>query len=491
MAISFAQISLSSRLPGFEVEFDNSHAVKGLALDATRVVMFAQKLPSGTAPTNVPTRLLAADHGVKLGGRGSMLAAMARAFRRASDMLDVWVVALEDNPAGTKAAAGIAVAGPATSASTRTVWIGGNRVQWSVTIGATAAQVAEGLAAAINANLDLAFTAAVDGASIAKVNLTARHKGAAFNGLDIRLGYYQGDIPDDGLTFTITPFSGGAGNPDLVAGMTALGDAQYHHVANPYTDGANLAAVVEEFTNRWSAGQQIEGQVWTAHAGDHAALTTLGNSLNAFPLSIMPTYGSPTPAYEVAAIYCAVAASSIDIDPARPLQTLTLKGMMAPTEKDRFDKLERNLLLWDGISTFVVTSSGLCQIERAITTYQVNDWGLNDPSYLDVETPATLSVLRRTWRARQAQKFPRHKLADDGTNFGVGQAIVTPSILKAENIALAREWEQRGWVENVDAFKAALVVERNADDRCRADHLLQPDLVNQYRKGAALIQFIV
>ena len=78
-----------------------------------------------------------------------------------------------------------------------------------------------------------------------------------------------------------------------------------------------------------------------------------------------------------------------------------------------------------------------------------------------------------------------------GTNFGVGQAIVTPSILKAENIALARDWEQRGWEENVDAFKAALVVERNADDRCRADHLLQPDLVNQYRKGAALIQFIV
>lgn len=491
MAISFAQISLSSRLPGFEVEFDNSNAVKGLALDTTRVVMFAQKLPTGTAPANTPTRALAADHGVELGGRGSMLAAMVRAFRKASDMLDLWVVALDDNAAGTKATASITITGPAASASTRSLWIGGQRIQWAVAIGSSATQIAADLVAAINANLDLVVTATIDGTVASQVNLTARHKGEAFNGLDLRMGYYQGDIPADGLTFTIVAFAGGTGNPDLVSGMTALGDTQYHHAVLPYTDGANLAAVTAEFTDRWSAGQQIEGQVWSAHAGNHAALTTLGNGLNAFCLSILPCYASPSPAYEVAAIYGAVCAASIDIDPARPVQTLTLKGMMAPAEKDRFDKLERNLLLWDGISTFTVTSSGLCQIERAITTYQVNDWGLNDPSYLDVETPATLSVLRRTWRARQAQKFPRHKLADDGTNFGVGQAIVTPSILKAENIALARDWEERGWVENVDAFKAALVVERNADDQCRADHLLTPDLVNQYRKGAALIQFIV
>lgn len=108
------------------------------------------------------------------------------------------------------------------------------------------------------------------------------------------------------------------------------------------------------------------------------------------------------------------AAASIDIDPARPLQTLHLTGVLAPAEKERFDKLERNLLLWDGISTFTVDQSGRCMIERAVTTYQTN------------------------------------------------------SCLKAENIALAREWEERGWVENVDAFKAALVVERNRDDQSRA-----------------------
>lgn len=488
MTISFSQISLSSRLPGFQVEFDNSHAVKGLVLDATRVVMFAQKLPTGTAPANTAVRYLSADHGVTLGGQGSMLAAMGRAFRAANPDTDLWVIPLDDNAAGVKATATVTVSGAATKAGTRALWVGGQRVQYAVAAGNSPTQVATALADAVNANKDLAVTAA---AAAAVVTLTARHKGEVFNGLDLRLGYYQGDIPSDGLSFAISAFAGGSGNPDMAVAMTALGDVQYHHAVLPYTDGASLAAVRAEFAERWSAGQQIEGQVWAAHAGDHAALTTLGNSLNDFFLSIIPSYRSPTPAYVWAAVYGAVAAASIDIDPARPLQTLHLTGVLAPAEKERFDKLERNLLLWDGISTFTVDQSGRCLIERAVTTYQTNSWDLPDPSYLDVETPATLSVLRRTWRARQAQKFPRHKLADDGTNFGAGQAIVTPSILKAENIALAREWEERGWVENVDAFKAALVVERNADDQSRADHLLQPDLVNQYRKGAALIQFVV
>jgi phage tail sheath gpL-like len=171
------------------------------------------------------------------------------------------------------------------------------------------------------------------------------------------------------------------------------------------------------------------------------------------------------------------------------LQTLVLKGMLAPAEGLRFTRTERNLLLYDGISTFTVGPDGTCAIERAITTYQVNTAGLPDPSYLDVETLATLAVLRRTLRARIAQKYPRHKLANDGTNFGSGQAIVTPSIIRAEVIALARQWEQRGWVENLDQFKADLIVERNADDPNRVDAVIPPDIINQLRVLAAQIQF--
>jgi phage tail sheath gpL-like len=218
-------------------------------------------------------------------------------------------------------------------------------------------------------------------------------------------------------------------------------------------------------------------------------LSSLGAAQNSEVISLLGVSSSPTPPWCLAAIYAAISIKALDIDPARPLQTLVLKGMLAPAEADRFTRSERNLLLFDGISTFTVGPDGTCAIERAITTYQVNGAGLPDASYLDVETLATLAVLRRSLRARLAQKYPRHKLANDGTSFGLGQAIVTPSILRAELIALARQWEEHGWVENLNAFKDALIVERNSDDPNRVDAVIPPDLINQLRVFAGLVQF--
>lgn len=496
MPIAFQQINLASRLPGYQVEFDNSQAITGLVTDLSRAVMFGQKLSTGTAPVGVPTRVLSPDHGVALAGRGSMAAEMCRLYKKNNGKIDLYLVALEDNPEGQVASASVTIAGPATSASTRALYVGYSpalaytRIDFAVAAGATAAQVATSLVTAINSRPDLVFTAAVDGTDPAKVNLTARHKGEAMNGLDMRLSYYVTDQVNDGLTLTLAPFAGGSGNPDLADALAGLGDMHFHSAIMPYCDGANLAKIRAEFEARNHATRQKEGQVYACYRGaNHAALTTLSATQNSEILTPIHNYGVPTASYNVAAIAGAVAAYQADIDPARPLQTLELVGMAAPAIADRFDDDERNLLLYDGISTFKVTDDGRCIIERMITSYQVNAFGLPDESYLDTETVATLFVLRRTLRARWAQKFPRHKLADDGTNFGPGQAIVTPSVLRAETIALARDWEYRGWVENLEDFKAKLIVERNADDRSRADSLIPPDLVNGFRRFAGLVQF--
>ncbi len=217
----------------------------------------------------------------------------------------------------------------------------------------------------------------------------------------------------------------------------------------------------------------------------------MGNARNGHLGTCMPTGASPTPPWIWAAVYAVVASASLANDPARPLQSLTLPGVLPPSRGDRWTMEERNLLLYDGLSTFTVDSGGNVLIERAITTYQKNTYDLADPSYLDVTTPATLSYIRYATRARITQKFPRHKLADDGTRFGAGQAIVTPSIVRAELLALFRELEAKGLVENFDQYKQDLVVERNADDRNRLDVLSPPDLVNQLRIFAEQIQFIL
>jgi phage tail sheath gpL-like len=166
-----------------------------------------------------------------------------------------------------------------------------------------------------------------------------------------------------------------------------------------------------------------------------------------------------------------------------------VKGVKAPAEADRFTLTERNLALYDGVGTTRVAAGGEVQLERIVTTYQANAAGAADTSYLDVTTMLTLLYLRYSFRNRILVRYPRHKLANDGTRFGAGQAVITPKIGKAEAVGWFREMEELGLVEGFEQFKNDLVVERNASDPNRLDFLLPPDLINAFVIGAASLQF--
>ena len=129
------------------------------------------------------------------------------------------------------------------------------------------------------------------------------------------------------------------------------------------------------------------------------------------------------------------------------------------------------------------------EIERMVTTYQTAAGGVPDAAYRDVNSLLTLSFLRADFRAKMQTKFARFKLADDGARFLPGQPVITPRIGRAEAVAIFRGWESQGLVENGDAFKANLAVERNTNDRNRLDFLLPPDLINQLRVIGANIAF--
>ena len=97
--------------------------------------------------------------------------------------------------------------------------------------------------------------------------------------------------------------------------------------------------------------------------------------------------------------------------------------------------------------------------------------------------------LRWDWVNRLARKYPRHKLMDDGNPIPAGQAVMTPKLGRTEAVAAFMDWQELALVENLDQFKADLVVERNSRDVNRMDMLMPPDLVNQLRFWPTLIQF--
>ena len=236
---------------------------------------------------------------------------------------------------------------------------------------------------------------------------------------------------------------------------------------------------------------QNDGHAFSAANLAYADLAALGSALNSKHLTVIGASSFPTPPWEIAAAVGGVVAKHGSIDPARPFQTLTLPGVLPPLREERLMFTERNLLLYDGISTLNVDSGGVVHVERLISTYQTNAGGADDTAFLDVTTKLTLSYLRWDFRNHFLRKYPRHKLASDGTRYGPGQAIITPKIAKAEAINKFREWEYIGLVEDADQFKAELIVERNVSDPNRLDFLLPTNLVNGFIVGAAQIQFLL
>ena len=356
--------------------------------------------------------------------------------------------------------------------------------------GDDAAAVAGKIIAAVSAKTDLPVTAAAD-TPADTVLLTAKWSGETGNDIDVRVNYYTGEMLPSGIDVVITAMNGATGNPDLAGAITGFGDTWWNYMVNPFTDTPNLNLLRDELVSRWGPLKMIDGICWMAKRGTLAQTSTFGQSRNDYLFSTLATGISPHPPYLWAATLAAVAVRSLSTDPARPLQTLQLPGLLPPSVSDRWQLNERNLLLYDGISTFTVDTGSNVQIERMITMYRENAFGSPDPSYLDVETIATLSYLRYAVRTRITQKFPRHKLADDGIRVSPGQAIVTPQVIRAELLALFTELEYAGLVEDYAQFSETLIVERDQNDRNRINVRSNENLVNQFRIYAHAIQFLL
>lgn len=490
MAIGFNLVPADIRVPGQYIEIDNSKAYRGLSGIPTKVLVIGQKLASGTQAPLEPVLVTRADQAVKMFGKGSQLAHMMEKFLNANSYTPVYAIAQVDDGAAVAATGSITFAGPASAAGTLNLYIGGRRVRTLVTAAQTAAQVATALISAINANADLPVTAVIDGVNTAKVNITARNKGEVGNTLDLRFNYYQDQTLPAGLTAAIAAMAGGTGNPDVTDVIDAIGDdVWYTDFVMPYTDSSNLAAMEEELTDRFGPLKMIDGHLFTGHYASHADLVTYGLTKNSPHCTTMGGHKLPTPPYEFAAALAGISAYQMKIDPARPLQTLIVPGVLPPAPDDRFNMEERNILLYNGISTFRVDTGGNVVIERVVTNYRENSFGAIDPSYLDIETLKTLTYLRFDTRNFIALQYPRYKLADDGTRFGRGQNVVTPSVIRASLIARFRLWEEVGLVENIEQFKEDLIVERDVNDPNRINALIPPDIINQFRVFAGLVQY--
>ena len=495
MPISFANIPASIKVPLYWVEVDPSMA--GLPTINLRALLVGTVTDDGEAPGDIPLPIGSQAQADLAFGQGSELARMFKAFFANNFANEVWGLPLAELVGAATATGMVTVTAAPTAAGTLHLYVAGEHIPVNVATTDTVDAIGTAIEDAINAQVDLPVTAnAIAGA----VTLTSTFKSVNANEITVSLNYFgsrggEQTPPGLGITLPTTGFlTGGTGAPDFDDAIMNLGEESFEYVAMPYTDSNSLFDWDQEYgftdMGRWGWQRQLFGHIFSAKRGTYADLLTFGDALNSPVESVMAVeVGSPSPSFEWAAAYAAKAQRALINDPARPLQALTLNDIKAADVHRRFDFVELNSLASTGLAIQKIGGDNQPMIAREQTTYQVNLYGQPDDAYELVTTLATLAKLLRNQKHAITSKYPRHKLANDGTKFGPGQAIVTPGVIKAELIAQYQQDMYVGLVEDLSNFKRHLLVERDPNDPNRLNVLYPPDLINQLRIFAVLAQF--
>lgn len=483
--MDFDLIPANLRVPGTFIEVNNDLA--NTASINHKMIAVGQKIDSGSASTGELLRVSSPSEAGRMFGRGSMLARMCQIMLENNTYTELWAVALEDG-AGQKATASITFAGNASHNGTMRLSIAGEPVNIPVSQGTTPATLVSNIVATVNAKAELMATAAAGNAG--QVVLTAKNAGETGNDLTLNTSFIAAVAPS-APSITASDFAGGTANPSIAPFITALGDEWFNWIACPYTDTDNLRLLVPELEDRWGPMVQKPARAFIAYKGTHAAASTFGNSQNSHLMVCMPTNEVSQPAFLWAAATCAASAGQLANNPARHLKGVPLKGLLPPSPTRRWKDSERNVHLWDGLSTYTVTQSGEVLLERVITMYQTNESGLPDDSYLDITLLETQDRVRWEQRKHLGQVFARFGLAEDASGVAPGVSVTDPKRIKGELGALYQTlFIPNGWCEDYEGYMASLIVEIPADNPTRVNFRDVPNYTNPLYTIAGKQQFI-
>lgn len=466
--IDFDTIPGSIRVPGQYIEFNTRNAVQGLPQNPQKVLMVAPMLTAGIQPALEPVQLFSDAEAADLFGQGSLAHLMVRQAFANNPYLDLTVIGIADHSAGVQATATVTLSGTATALGVVEITIGGKQVSTAVNTGETAATVAGRLKTAITA-ADVTVTASGSGAA---VTLTAKHKGEIGNesGLTVSTG-------NTGLTYQANVFTGGAKNADIATALSKVAGKHYHIICSPFSDDANAKALSNHITNVSNA---IEQRGCIGVLGMSAALstaTTVTGKINDGRITCAWYKGAVEPNGIIAAGYAAVLA--FEEDPAKPLNTLEIKGLAVTPDAQWPLFAECNNALYNGLTPLTVVNNRV-QIMRAVSTYTKSANNTDDPALLDITTIRTLDYVRRSVKERIALRFPRDKLSDR----------LLPKV-KSEILDVLIKLDQAEIIENAEANKGKLVVARAQNDPNRVNAIIPADVVNGLHVFAGRIDLIL
>ncbi len=468
--IAFNNLPASIRKPGKYFEFNTSTAVRTLPGNLQKTLIVGQKIAAGTVLANTPIDVFSDVDAATYFGRGSIAHLMARSALQANNYLALTMIALDDAGGSIAAAGTVTLAGNASGGGSLGLNVGDQSVVIAVSAADTPTIIAAALVAQIGKQPDLPVTAS---AVAGVVTLTAKNKGTLGNSIK-----FSATTTAAGVTAAVVAMTGGATDPAIATALATVFSAGHNVIITAWNDTVNLTALRTHLDNVSGPLEQRGAIGIYAHTGTLAQSTTLAASINSGRISGFLLPNGYEQSYEVAAAYGAVIAS--EEDPARPLNTLPLTGIMAIPLINRLGRVEQENCLYNGVSPSEVGPGEKVQIVRAITTYMLDPQGVPDISMLDLTTIRTLDYVRKACRERISLRFPRDKLS-----------ARTADKVRSELLDVLYKLEELEIVQNVDQWKSSLIVERDLQDPNRLDAKIPTNVVNGLHVFAGRIDLIL
>lgn len=455
-------LNLNFLVPFVAHKIDWSRSVRGLRGMPRRVLLIGHKLAAGNAQLNTLVQPSTEADVVTAAGEGSMLVAMWRAAKANAALgLPIDIIAVPPSGTGVAASSTIVVANAGATVQYNgeaMVYIEGTRVSVGVNTADTAATVATKLIAAVNAIASLPVTAAAT-ATPAEVRLTCKWVGPTGNQVDVRSTHYPDDLLPAGLTLTIPAMSGGAGNPDIAATITALQDYRATEIVMPFTDSTNMLAIEAEQEARWGHNNMRDGQVVTAIRDTEANVKTWLGTRNSRQVHTITTTADMTSPWVTAAMAGAAIESSAVVDPASPYTDIVLVGYKGPRRGQHFTIDQQAALLIAGGSPLAINQDGTAALLRVVTNYTQNSQGADDPSTRELAWVKTMSYYRWFTITEYSLKYRGFKLAEYITDPIPGQKIMTAELVEEIQLGIYNELSKVALVQNMEHYRDSLIVE--------------------------------
>lgn len=478
-AIPFNFIPSDVRVPGIYVEINAGTAP---FTQTNRLLLIGQKLTAGTATAGTVERYDPATY-LKRYGNGSMLADMCYWARKQAPLLEIWCLPLADpSSSAAQAAATVTLSTskfPADRAGSVDLHICGERLRTYFSATDDAPTIAAAIVAGItkgymrgNFRINFPVTAAVgDTGSEHIITLTSRHKGITQNDLDVSVNLSDDDDKIGWEAVTIVNFASGTGTLDLATALAGLGDEPFDTIVAPYVDTQALADVHDWLEARWNYDKQIYGHYFTWKSGTYGTLGSFGADLNSPFYTVFGGKNLATPpSSALAAVGADIGVNLGGGNRNRPLVGVVQQGILARYRGDAFTIAERDSLLRDGISPILVNTDRTIKLERVITTYQTSPEGVEDITWLDVQS-RYLVVFAVHWIVTVLrQRYSRVTNDEDGD--------ATVEAMRADILHAYRALKQRGIVDNEQGFRSRLRVWKDPDDPNRVNIYAPLDLQN-------------